>query len=35
MGQGAEDAGGYEIDYDPHLDAFERGEWMQRNVVLN
>lgn len=29
MGQGAEDAGGYEITYDPYEDGLAFGEWIQ------
>ncbi len=29
MGQGAEDAGGYEIDYDPYYEGLEDGTWQQ------
>lgn len=30
MGQGAEDAGGYEVDYDPYEDC-QDGYWIQRD----
>ena len=33
MGQGAEDAGGYELTYEPHVEAFERGMLAQLNGV--
>lgn len=31
MGQGAEDAGGYEIEYDPYYEGLATGTWTQSN----